>query len=122
MYVQTNYATAAFGRGDLRFGEGHVFAGRFQYSRNNALNAATLGNNPEPFTNFALSSNGTEWESIRTIGGQLTSVLRPSILNDLRVQHSFEHRRRIPNAPGALIEASSIGTVGDPPLLPYRLR
>lgn len=121
-FSQTNDATAVLGRGDYRFGEAHLLAGRYQYSRNNALNASSLGGSMEPFVNQGLSGNGTEWNTIRTIGGQLTSVIRPSILNDLRVQHSFEHRRRIPNARSPFLDAGAIGSIGTPPLLPYRLR
>ena len=121
-FEQTNDATATLGRADYRIGEGHLLTGRYQWSRNNALNASALGSSLQPFTNLALNANGTEWETVRTIGGQLTSVIGPTILNDLRVQHSFEHRRRIPNARSPLVEAAAIGSVGTPPLLPYRLR
>jgi hypothetical protein len=121
-FDQTNDATAVLGRGDFRFGSGNALAGRYQYSRNNALNASVLGGSLEPLTNRAFSNNGTEWDSIQTVGGQLTSVLRPSLLNDVRAQYSYEHRRRIPNARNPLVSAASIGSIGTPPLLPARLR
>ncbi|HYO80391.1 MAG TPA: carboxypeptidase regulatory-like domain-containing protein [Bryobacteraceae bacterium] len=121
-FRQTNDATAVLGRGDYHFGGRHLLSGRYQWSRNNALNASALGSSLAPVTNLAINANGTEWETVRTIGGQLTSVLRPDLLNDLRVQHSFEHRRRVPNARSPLLEAASIGSAGTPPLLPYRLR
>lgn len=121
-FEQTNDATGVLGRGDVRLGDNHVLSGRYQYSRNNAGNAAALGMSFDPTTNRALSSNGTDWDAIRTIGGQLTSAFRPGLLNDLRVQHSFEHRRRIPNKLTPLIVAGSIGSIGTPELLPYRLR
>jgi hypothetical protein len=121
-FEQTNDATAALGRGDYRFGDSHVLTGRYQYSRNNAVNGAAPGVTFEPLTNRALSSNGTEWDTSRTIGGQLTSAFSPGFLNDLRVQHSFEHRRRIPVELSPFLQAGSVGTAGTPPLLPYRLR
>ena len=121
-FRQTNDATAALGRGDWHIGDAHVLSGRYTWSRNNALNASAMGASLEPFTNLALNANGTEWATTRTIGGQLTSALRTSLVNDLRVQHSFEHRRRIPNARSPLLDAASIGSAGTPPLLPYRLR
>jgi hypothetical protein len=121
-FEQDNHATATLGRGDLHFGDGHVLAVRHGYSRNNADNAVSLGASLDSVTNRALSSNGTDWDTVRTLGGQLTSVFRADVLNDLRVQHSFEHRRRIPNARAPLIAAGTIGTFGTPTLLPYRLR
>jgi hypothetical protein len=121
-FEQTNDATAVLGRGDLRFGSGNALAGRYQYSRNHAANAAAMGGSLEPLTSSALSNNGSEWDAIQTAGGQLTSVLRPELLNDFRVQYSYEHRRRIPNFRAPLVDAAVVGNVGTPPLLPARLQ
>lgn len=121
-FEQTNDATAVLGRGDLRIGEGNLLAVRYGYSRNNAANASVLGASLEPLTNIALTGNGTEYDTVRTLGGQLTSALTPSLLNDLRVQHSFEKRMRNPNAGSPLIDAGVIGSAGTPALLPYLLR
>jgi hypothetical protein len=117
-FKQTNDATAAFGRGDYLFGGAHALSGRYQYSRNTAENATALGASLDSFTNRALTGNGTERDTVRAVGGQLTSALSPTLLNDLRVQHSYESRRRAPNSLAPLIDAGSIGRLGTSPLLP----
>lgn len=120
-FRQTNDATGAFGRADYRFGA-HALAGRYQFSRNDAENTSSLGATLDPFTNRAISNNGTELGITRSVGAQLTSVFSPALLNDFRLQHSFERQRRNPNSISPLIDAGVIGRTGLSPLLPGMLQ
>jgi hypothetical protein len=120
-FRQTNDSTAILGRADYRLSS-HLFAGRYQWSRNDAENAAALGTSIEPLTNRALSSNGREKDTIRTAALQVTSVIRPELLNDFRAQYSHEFRNRMPNATVPNVNAGAIGEIGTPALFPMQIK
>src|SRR5262249_53462670 len=70
---------------------------------------------------------GDEKDNTHTAVGQLTSLLGPSSVNDLRVQFSREERPRIANSATPTVGASIIGTFGARSFLPtvasnYRLQ
>ncbi|MEJ7607004.1 MAG: TonB-dependent receptor [Bryobacteraceae bacterium] len=120
-FRQTNDATAGMGRTDYRVGS-HALTGRYQWSRNDAANAAGSGLTVGPITNRALSNSGSEADTIRTSGLQITSVFRPELLNDFRAQSSFEFRSTAPNSSAPFLDAGVIGRVGTSPLLPMQIR
>jgi hypothetical protein len=126
-YRQTNNATAVLGRVDYQFSNGSRLTGRYNHSNNTAENAATNGGQIAPQVNFAISNNGTEKDNTDTAVGQLTSVLSPMVVNDLRVQYSHEGRPRDSNSFTPTVEANVVGRFGAVSFLPntaydYRLQ
>jgi outer membrane receptor for ferrienterochelin and colicin len=97
-YEQTNDAYAVLGRIDWNLNNNNRFNGRFNYSRNDALNAAATGETVlDPTTNSALSANGIERNRNRIFVGQFISNLTASSINELRFQYARETRPREAN-------------------------
>jgi hypothetical protein len=112
-FDQTNDAIAYLGRFDYNFSEANRLNIRYNQSWNNALNANSTGNQLFPNTVSALSNNGTEKNRSYTIVGQLTSFLKPNLVNELRAQYSREVRPRLANteAPNVTNAIGRFGTV-----------
>jgi len=97
-FEQTNDAYAALGRIDWNISDNHRFNGRYNFAKNNALNAAATGETVlDPTTPSALSANGTEGNRNNIFVGQLVSNFGASSINELRVQYAREDRPREAN-------------------------
>ncbi len=100
-YQQTNDAYALLGRIDWNVNANHRVNARYNYSRNDALNAAATGETAlDPTTNNAISANGIERNRNNIIVGQLISNLTSNAINELRVQWAKEQRPREANVLG----------------------
>jgi hypothetical protein len=111
-FVQTNDANAVTGRLDWELNSNHRFNVRYGWSRNNALNANSVGNQLFPTTISALSNNGTEQDGTHSVVGQFTSFLTTSMVNEFRGQFVREERPRPANAISPLVTNSTIGNFG----------
>jgi Carboxypeptidase regulatory-like domain/TonB-dependent Receptor Plug Domain len=109
----TNDATALLGRVDYQLGSGSRFNIRYNYSRNEALNANATGNALSDTTTSALSNNGTEKDNTSTFVGQYTAALSPTLLFEARGQYAREERPREANAlePTVQTQVGNYGTV-----------
>lgn len=119
-YEQTNDAYALLGRVDWNINDGNRFNVRYNYSRNDALNAAATGETVlEPNTNSALSANGTERNRNNILVAQLNSNFGASAVNELRLQYAKEQRPREANelAPNVFFGAN-YGQYGSRNFLP----
>ncbi|MGE0133199.1 MAG: carboxypeptidase regulatory-like domain-containing protein [Blastocatellales bacterium] len=116
-FQQTNDARAVLGRFDYQFNEANRFNVRYNYSRNEAINANATGNSLFPTVNRALSNNGTEGNNSHTVVGQLNSFFSSNLVNELRGQYSREARPRLANAEQAAV-TSTVGTFGTRNFLP----
>jgi hypothetical protein len=112
-FDQTNDAIAYLARFDYNFSEANRLNLRYNQSWNRALNANSTGNQLFPNTVSALSNNGTEQNRNYSIAGQLTSFLKPNLVNELRAQYSREVRPRLANteAPNVTNAIGRFGTV-----------
>lgn len=112
-FDQTNDAIAYLARFDYNFSEANRLNLRYNQSWNKALNANSTGNQLFPNTVSALSNNGTEQNRSYSIIGQLTSFLKPNLINELRAQYSREVRPRLANveAPNVTNAIGRFGTV-----------
>jgi hypothetical protein len=110
-FVQTNDAKAVTGRVDYEINANHRFNVRYGYSKNEALNANSVGNQLFPTTISALSNNGTELDSTNSVVGQFTSFFSTSVVNEFRGQWVREERPRPANAIQPLL-AAGVGNVG----------
>lgn len=112
-FDQTNDAIAYLARFDYNFSEANRLNLRYNQSWNRALNANSTGNQLFPNTVSALSNNGTEMNRSYTMIGQLTSFLKPTLINELRAQYSREVRPRLANteAPNVTNAIGRFGTV-----------
>ncbi|HWP42253.1 MAG TPA: hypothetical protein VNO14_03385, partial [Blastocatellia bacterium] len=108
---------AVLGRIDYEINNNHRMNVRYSHSRNEALNANSVGNQLFPTTVSALSNNGTEGDETNTVVGQFTSILSPSLINEFRGQYSREERPRDANALEPLV-TTAIGNVGTVSFLP----
>lgn len=98
-YEQTNDAYALLGKVDWNLTNSNRFNVRYNYSRNDALNAAATGETVlDPTTNSALSANGIERNRNNIVVGQFQSNIGSNALNELRVQYAKETRPREANA------------------------
>jgi hypothetical protein len=110
-FVQTNDAKALTGRIDYEVNSNHRFNVRYGYSKNNALNANSVGNALFPTTISALSSNGSELDSTNSVVGQFTSFFSNSVVNEFRGQWVREERPRPANSIQTLL-STGVGNVG----------
>lgn len=116
-YQETNDALALLGRFDYQFNNGSRFNVRYNYSKNEGINANATGGAPDPTTNRALSNNGTEKNNTNTLAGQLNTLFNPVLSNELRVQYSREERPRTANSTRSNVN-SAIGSTGARNFLP----
>ena len=110
-FVQTNDAKALTGRFDYEINTNNRFNVRYGYSKNEALNANSVGNQLFPTTISALSNNGTELDNTNSVVGQFTSFFSSSLVNEFRGQWVREERPRPANALQPLL-SSGVGNVG----------
>ena len=108
----TNDAVALTPRVDYQFGNGSQFMARYNYSYGDGVNAISIGDPKHPRTVQALSNNGTEEDSVHFLTTQLTSVLTPNLVNQLRFTVTREQRPRAANSeePGVSTSLGSFGT------------
>ena len=116
-FESTNDAWAFTPRTDFHLGGAQTLALRYNASGATALNTSTTGNPRQSRTNRALSNNGTEKNGIHYFTGQLTSLLTPALINELRATASSEERPRLNNAAVPLVQ-STIGRFGARSFLP----
>jgi len=110
-FVQTNDAKALTGRFDYEISTNHRFNVRYGYSKNEALNANSVGNALFPTTISALSNNGTELDSSHSVVGQVTSFFSTNMVNEFRGQWVREERPRPANKIQPLL-STGIGNDG----------
>jgi hypothetical protein len=119
-FTQTNDAISTLVRTDNQFGANHRLAVRYNFSDNNAENANATGDVLNPRTNRALTNNGTEKDRTHTVVGQFTSVVSPRVINEGRLQYSWESRPRLANALAPNVN-TFIGSFGTRNFLPTTL-
>jgi hypothetical protein len=117
-FKQTNDATALTGRVDYQSVAGNRLTVRYNFSNNNAENAATTGGSLNPLTNNALSSEGTEKNRTHTGTAQYTHLFSPTVINDIRFATTYELRPRLANAEQPSVSASILGVFGSRNFLP----
>jgi len=110
-FTQTNDAKALTGRFDYEINTNHRFNVRYGWSKNEALNANSVGNQLFPTTISALSNNGTELDSTHSVVGQFTSFFSSTMVNEFRGQFVREERPRPANAIQPLV-SSGVGNDG----------
>ena len=108
----TNDAIALTPRADYQFKGGSQFMTRYNYSNGEGVNSVSIGDPKHPRTTEALSNNGTEQNSIHFLTTQLTSILGPNLVNQLRFTVTREQRPRSANAarPGVSTALGAFGT------------
>lgn len=116
-FESTNDAWALTPRLDFHLRGTQTLALRYNASRATALNTSTTGNPRQSRTNRALSNNGTEEDAIQYFTGQLTSLVTPAWINELRITASREERPRLNNSSVPLVQ-STIGRFGARSFLP----
>lgn len=112
-FTQTNDAYAGLGKIDWQINDANRFNIRFNYSRNNALNALSTGETSfDPTTNRALGTNGTEYDRNIATVGQLVSNISANVLNEVRFQYAKEDRPREANelSPNVFTAIGEFGT------------
>jgi hypothetical protein len=80
---------------DHRLTESTQVTGRYNWSRNVAENATFTG-----LQSGVLTNNGTEKDRTHTAVVNANTVIRPTLLNELRWQYSYEERPRVNNGEG----------------------
>lgn len=116
-FDQTNDAVTYLGRFDSQINDANRFNVRYNYSKNDGVNANATGDALDPITTRALNNNGTEKDNTNTVVGQLSSFFRPNLVNELRVQYSREERPRLSNSKDTNI-STAIGNLGARNFLP----
>ena len=116
-FHSTNNGTALTGRGDYQFAGGHRLSLRYNFSDAAAENAASVGDPTQTLTNNSIATNGTEKDRTHSGVAQLTSILSPSVANDLRFSGSYELRPRTSNSDLAGV-TNTIGSLGARNFLP----
>ncbi len=113
----TNDALALTPRLDYHFSDGSKFMARYNFSTASGRNATSNEGPTQARTTTALSSNGTEQDTIHFFTSQLTSLLSASVINQLRFTITREERPRLPNGQDPLI-STVIGEFGSSFVLP----
>lgn len=112
-YQQTNDAWAYLAKVDWQANDANRLNVRYNQSYNEGKNSTTAGTALTPTTSNAITNNGTEKDRTYTVVGQLSSILSPTMANELRAQWTKEIRPREPNAlmPNVSTAAGQYGTV-----------
>ena len=113
----TNDAWALTPRLDYQFDDGSRLMVRYNYSNAVALNSVSIGDPKQSRTTSAVSNDGTEEDSIHFLTGQLTSLLTPNIVNQLRLTVTREERPRLANSSQTSV-STAIGNFGTRTFLP----
>ncbi len=117
-FESTNDSQIALGKIDWNLNEANRLSTRYNFSNNNALNAASTGESLiDPTTNQSLSTNGTEKNRNHGVVSNLVSTLSSNAINEFRFQYAFEERPRIANANVANVN-TTIGVYGTRNFLP----
>lgn len=117
-FEQKNRAVAMTAKGDYSFANGDRLTFRYNFSDSVEDNAVTVGGAINPFTNSAVSNEGSELDRIHNGTMQYTKIFSPSIVNDLRFTGSAEVRPRLANSSQPLLTAGPIAVVGTRSFLP----
>ena len=116
-FEATNDAIALTPRMDYQFSDGSQFMVRYNYSYAVGVNAISIGDPKHPRTTQALSNNGTEEGSVHFLTSQLTSVLTPNLVNQLRFTVTREQRPRSANSEEPSV-STTLGGFGTRSFLP----
>lgn len=117
-FTQTNDVNSAVGKIDWNVNDANRFNVRFNWSKNNALNAVTTGETSvDPTVNKSLLTNGTEGSKNYAVVSQLVSSFSPNVINDFRFQWAREERPRLSNSFVPLV-ANTYGDIGTRSFLP----
>ncbi|BDC52996.1 Oar protein [Bryobacterales bacterium F-183] len=116
-FTQDNKSMALLGRGDYLFAKGHRLTARYTFSDATENNAVTVGGATNPFSQFALSNEGTEKDRIHNGTLQYTHLFSPTVVNDVRFSGSYEIRPRLANSNTASV-SNFIGNFGARNFLP----
>jgi hypothetical protein len=116
-FEQTNRATALTAKTDYQFASGDRLTLRYNNSRSTENNAVTTGAAVNPFSNVAVSNEGTEKDGIHNGNAQYTKLFSANTVNDLRFTGSAEVRPRLANSTLPLV-TNTIGNFGTRNFLP----
>lgn len=117
-FKQTNRAVATTAKMDYSFANGDRLTFRYNFSDSVEDNAVSVGGAINPFTNSAVSNEGSEQDRIHNGTMQYTKIFSPTVVNDLRFTGSSEIRPRLANSNQPLLTAGPIGLVGTRSFLP----
>ena len=117
-FKRENRATAVTGKMDYAFAQGHRLTLRYNHSRSKEPNSVTVGGALNPFTNLALSNEGTEIDRTHFGTVQYTHLFSPRVVNDVKFSQSYEIRPRLSNSALPTVAAGVIGTFGARSFLP----
>lgn len=92
VYKSTNTVNTYLVKIDHQLTGNTHLTGRYNYSRNNALNGTFTG-----ITTGVIGENGTEMDGTHTGVVNANTVISPNLLNEARFQYSFERRPRVNN-------------------------
>ena len=116
-FDSTNDAWALTPRLDYQLDGGSRLMVRYNYSNAVALNSVSIGDPKQARTTNAVSNDGTEKDSIHFLTGQMTSVLSPNVVNQLRLTVTREQRPRDANSRQTAV-STAIGDFGARTFLP----
>lgn len=96
VFNSTNTVNTFLVKVDQQLTNNTHITGRYNYSRNDALNGTFTG-----VTSGTLDNNGTEQDQTHTGVVNVNTVFSASMLNEFRWQYSFERRPRLNNGEGS---------------------
>ncbi len=117
-FTRENKATAATAKMDYMFAAGHRLSLRYNHSRSDEPNSVSVGGALNPFTNSALSNEGTERDRTHFGTVQYTHLFSANVVNDLKFSQSYELRPREANSESVSVAAGAIGYYGTRSFLP----
>jgi hypothetical protein len=117
-FTQTNRAAATTARSDYVFTNGDRLTLRYNFADSNEENAVSVGGAVNPFTNSALSNEGTEKDRNHFGTVQHTRLFSPRLVNDLKFSGSYEERPRLANSNTPTVSASPLALFGARSFLP----
>ncbi len=117
-FTQTNDAWMFLVKSDYQISNRHRLSMRYTHSNYQGVNANSVGVALAPTVTAALSANGTELDSTRSVAGNLNSYLSSHLVNEFRGQYARETRPRINNASAPTFSNSGVGSFGAVSFLP----
>jgi hypothetical protein len=106
---QMNNPLVAFGRLDFQIDQANSLNVQYTYAAQHGLNFGGVSGGT---TNAAATNNTLLYRASQGVKAGLSTVLSPTLVNDLRGQYAYDNRTQKPNAGLAEIAINDLGTLG----------
>ncbi|MFN7919708.1 MAG: carboxypeptidase regulatory-like domain-containing protein [Bryobacteraceae bacterium] len=107
-FNQKNNPLVAFGRLDYNLSQSNTVNFQYTYAAQYGLNFGGVSGQ----TNAASTNNTILDRASQGVKGGVTTVVSPSVVNEIRAQYAYDNRQQVPNSRLAEVTINDLGTLG----------